>query len=147
MKPFGASRSLAGLVLCAASMLTLSACGGDDETQTLEGPRWVLTAYLADGAMQEALPSPPVEATFSDGRVDGTGGCNLYSGPYQVDGNELTIGLLISTRRACEPPILNQETAYFRDLQSAGSYEIDANTLTLKDGSGTTVLQFRANGG
>jgi heat shock protein HslJ len=147
MKPRGTSRLLAKVALCAALILAFPACGGDNETQGLEGPKWVLTAYLADGSIQQALPSPPVEATFADGRVNGTGGCNLYSGSYQLDGDKLSIGLLISTQRACEPPILDQETAYYRDLQSAGSYQIDTNTLTIRDGSGTTVLDFHADGG
>lgn len=147
MKPLWTSWAVLEVVLCATLMLALPACGGDDETQALEGRKWVMTAYLADGSVRKALPTPPVEATFADGRVNGTGGCNLYSGTYQLNGEKLSVGLLISTQRACEPPILDQETAYYRDLQSAASYQIDAGALTIQDGSGATVLEFHADGG
>jgi heat shock protein HslJ len=147
MKPPGKLSFVVGLMLCGALMMAVPACGGDDEAQGLEGTKWVLTAYQADGSVQEALPTPPVEATFAGGRVNGTGGCNQYSGSYQVDGHKLFIGLLASTQRACEPAIMDQETAYLKALQSAGSYETGASTLTIKDTSGATVLELHAGKG
>jgi heat shock protein HslJ len=129
-----------GALVCGGLVLAVSGC---DDGAALEGTKWVMTAYVADGSMQEALANPAVDATFVDGQVAGSGGINQYSGSYEVDGAKLTISPLISTMMAGEPVVMEQETAYLTALQSAGSYEIEGDTLTMKDESGATLLEFR----
>ena len=131
------------LVLCAGLLVALPGCGGDDTS--LEGTKWVMTAYAVDGSMQEALSTPAVEATFADGTVSGTGGCNQYNGSYELDGDRLSVGpSLARTMMACEQAIMDQEDAYLEALQSAASFKIDGDVLTIMDDSGATVLEFQA---
>ena len=134
-----------GLVCCAGLLMALPGCGGDDTS--LEGTRWVMTAYAVDGSTQDALSDTTVDAMFADGTVSGTGGCNQYNGSYELDGDKLSVGPLAGTMMACEQAIMDQETAYMAALQSASSYEIDGNMLTIKDSPGAAVLEFQAGEG
>jgi heat shock protein HslJ len=68
--------------------------------------------------------------------VSGFGGCNQFNGPYTQNGASLRIGPLLSTRRACVEPALNeQETAYFRALESTNRYSIEGGQLVLYRGN------------
>lgn len=133
------------LVLCAGLALAASACGGDDTA--LEGTRWVMTVYAVDGSLHDALSTTSVDATFSDGIVSGTGGCNQYNGSYELDGDSLTVGMLASTQMACEQAIMDQELAYMAALQSAASYKISGDVLSIMDSSDAIVLEFQAAAG
>ncbi len=96
--------------------------------------------------MRDALPTPIVDATFAEGKVSGNGGVNQYSGTYEVDGSKLRIGPLASTKMAGEPAVMEQEAAYLANLEAAGAYKVNGDTLTIKDSSANTVLEFRAAG-
>lgn len=92
-------------------------------TVPLAGTTWKVAEW-AD------RPSGPIVATltanFSDsGKISGSGGCNNFSGAYQTTGNTLTIGILISTLRACIIDVSQQESAYFAALQTVSRYEIN----------------------
>ena len=39
-----------------------------------------------------------------DGRLTGETGCNSFNGPYQSDGDAISIGPLAVTRAACPDP-------------------------------------------
>jgi heat shock protein HslJ len=71
------------------------------------------------------LQTPELTAEFSDGRISGSGGCNRFNGGYQTQGEQLSIDPLASTFKACEQPIMEQETRYLKALQAAQRYEID----------------------
>ncbi|MER3478886.1 MAG: hypothetical protein C4287_23510, partial [Leptolyngbya sp. ERB_1_2] len=57
-------------------------------------------------------------------RISGQGGCNQYSAQLQnADALETStsdlpfkVGAIVSTRKACPPAVMNQETKYFRAL-------------------------------
>ena len=72
----------------------------------------------------------------ADGRAGGTAGCNTYNGSYTVDGAGISFGPLISTKMACEQPLMTLETTYLAGLQAATTYGMD--------GSGNLVLQGTA---
>ena len=133
----------AGLVWCAAAVMVLPGCGG--EAAPLEGTKWIMSSYYAvDGSMHDALPEPPVDATFADGKVSGNGGINQYNGTYEIDGENLSISPLASTMMAGDPAVMEQETAYLMALQAAASFETDGGKLTINDGSGEAVLEFKS---
>jgi heat shock protein HslJ len=133
----------AALVLCTVAAMLLPGCG--EEAAPLEGTKWIMTSYYAvDGSMHDALPEPPVDATFADGAVSGNGGINQYNGGYELDGENLTISPLASTQMAGDPAVMEQETAYLMALQAAATFEIDGGNLTINDGSGEAVLEYRS---
>ncbi len=144
MRPLIRLSFLAVLVLCGALLIALPSCGGRHAANELESTKWVLTAYAVDGSMQDALPLPKVDATFADGKVSGNGGINQYSGSYEVDGSKLTVGKLVSTMMAGEQVVMDQESAYLANLEAAGAYKVSGDTLTIKDISADTILEFSA---
>ena len=81
---------------------------------TLEGTTWVLAKKTELGA---ELGDVVASATFTNGTVSGTSGCNTYNGPYKVDGDKLTIGPnLVSTQMACGPAETAVEKVFLERL-------------------------------
>jgi heat shock protein HslJ len=114
------------------------------EDLTLEGPTWLLESYLdIEGNLTARLPQTRVTINFAEGEVSGTAGCNNYFGPYQADGNSLTIGPLGSTMMMCiQDDTATQETAFLANLGNVASYDIVNNQLQLIDAEGNTILVF-----
>ncbi len=81
--------------------------------------------------MRGTLPDPPV-ATPTPGPVPA---------PEQ---NGISIGPLATTRMYCGGPgVMDQETVYLANLQSAASYQVMTDgKLQFMDGNGTPVLVY-----
>jgi heat shock protein HslJ len=131
----------------------LAACGTSDGTQAatttepealpLEDTSWGLVSYAGgSGAATEVPDGVTATALFADGTVSGSGGCNRFTGPYELDGDTISIGPLASTLMACVEPQGSVEQAYLAALEQTAGYQTDASTLDLLDGSGDVVLTF-----
>jgi heat shock protein HslJ len=112
---------------------------------TLAGTSWQATGINngkeavvgTDGTGQVTL------AFGADGTVSGSGGCNSYSGPYTTSGaDQLTIGTLASTMKACEEPVMETEQMFFAALENVATYQLEGSTLTLRDAGGATQATF-----
>lgn len=80
----------------------------------------------------------------ADGSITGFGGCNQFSGDYEVATNALSIGQISSTRMACEEPINSYELTFLESLQIANTASrLDAR-LVLRDSSGSILTRFTA---
>jgi heat shock protein HslJ len=101
---------------------------------------WSLVSYGAADAPTPVVAGIPVTATFSAQGVTGTGGCNGYSGPFQYSENTISFGALISTKMACEEPVMSQETAFFNALATAKTFTIANGQLQITYDGG--VLNF-----
>jgi heat shock protein HslJ len=126
--------------MVAAVVLATAACGGDEgDAVTLEGTSWVLESM----AGTPALDGVDVTVSFTATEVSGSGGCNLYGGTYELDGDALTIGeRLTSTLRAClEEGRMEQESAYLAALASAERVSLEGDTLVIETGAG--ALRYR----
>lgn len=86
-------------------------------------------------------------ASFVEGRVSGTTGCNRYSGTYRLEGTGLSVGSLAMTRMACIPPRDVVERAMTAALKSTTGYTVTSDALDLTDAARNTVLRFRAAAG
>ncbi len=93
--------------------------------------------------MVGVLSDTKITATFKEGTVEGSGGCNAYSGRYQVNGNAITIDSIVTTYRYCEE-IMGQEKDYLTALQSVKTYKIEGNKLEMINADGKVVLIFTA---
>ena len=49
-------------------------------------------------------------------RAHGFAGCNQWFGSYQLKGNRLSISNVASTRKACAPSLMEQESRYLQAL-------------------------------
>lgn len=101
--------------------------------------RWLAEDIGGGGVIDNAQTTL---AFSSEGRAEGSGGCNQFSGPVSVDGEAMTFGHIASTRKACVPALLDQEQKFLIALAGTRSYSLDGSTLTLLDASGRPVARL-----
>ena len=112
--------------------------------QELEGVTWTAEATIGNEAVSTIpLGVRPPTLTFSDGEVLVDTGCNTGSGTYTLDGDSVTFGPIALTRMACTEPDGQQvEATVLTVLDGTATVEIDADVLTLRNGS--VGLEMRA---
>ncbi|MFV2063429.1 MAG: META domain-containing protein [Chloroflexota bacterium] len=113
------------------------------EPATPEGTEWHLASYVADGAMM-ALPWF-VDATLmlSDGTATGSGGCNGFTGSYELSGDSLDFDeAFAATRKACPEPQSSVETDYLAILPLVAGWSLEDDGLQLTDAEGSVILEF-----
>jgi heat shock protein HslJ len=118
------------------------------EPATLAGTYWVATG-INDGreAVVSVLEGTEVTAVFDqDGEVSGSTGCNSYTGPFDTDGDALSIGPLAATEVFCEDPegVMEQEQAFLAAMENVVVYELEDDRLTLRDADGATQVTLVA---
>lgn len=81
---------------------------------------------------------------LGDGRATGNGGCNSFSAGFRTQSRErVTLTGLSSTRKACDPAVMEQESRYFSILQNVQGYNFYASgDFSLIAGDGRAV-RFR----
>jgi len=131
--------------------LTLTAPDGDaisltsEEPVPLVGTKWVVNS-LTDGATATSVPKgTDGKAYFTvrkDGTVEGSFGCNTFSGPAKVTESSVTFGRLSSTRKLCPGPEMTLEREVQKALEGKVTYELHHRALTLKAeaGKGAGIL-------
>jgi len=78
-----------------------------------------------------------------DKRVLGHGGCNAFSGSYELfEGNRIQFSPLASTQMACAE--INHESDFFKAIQSADNYIIKGDTLILTKGKMAPMMRLVA---
>ena len=107
---------------------------------------WILTSLATETGMNNTLPNTTITATFEDGNVTGSSGCNRYFGSYQLNKTQIKIGPIGSTLIFCADPdgVMTQETSYHLLLLNVTSYAISDNKLTLSDSLDNPQLVFEA---
>ena len=78
----------------------------------------------------------------ADGIVGGSSGCNRFTGTYNQEGNELTLGPLASTRMACPPEVMEREQEFHAMLGNVRYAEASHLKLILKDGNGKGLAEL-----
>jgi heat shock protein HslJ len=136
-------RSVVVPVVSLVVVALVAGCGGDEEggsdAGTLEGRPWVLTSGV-DVPQDVAVAWP--SATFADGTVSGSTGCNQFSGPYTVDGDSLELGQLAQTQMACAPPADRIEQSYVAALGRVARWRVDGEELVLADADDAELLRY-----
>jgi len=123
--------------LLGLAAVLVAALAGCSESQNLAETGWRLDSLGEAGVVVDAV----VTLDFvTDGRVTGETSCNSFNGPYESDGDAISIGPLAMTRAACpDPARAAMETAYLAALERAETDRIDEHVLTLL-GSDDRVL-------
>jgi len=77
-------------------------------------------------------------------RFNGNGGCNKVAGEYELEGNEITFGKVISTRMACVDPQANEKESAFLRMLSDRTYTVkyENQQLLFRD-SGRVAMSFQ----
>ena len=108
-------------------ILALAACArsGAATDDPLDGTSWELMAYRKT----RPIPGTSLSATFEDGQVSGSAGCNSYGGSYQVSDGTISFSELFITEMACMDPegVMGQEALFMGFLR-------DARTLRFVEG-------------
>ena len=87
----------------------------------LPGSAWQVTTF----AGQTPLADHPITFEFdNEGNIAGDGSC-------KIEGDKIEVGPLRSTRRACEPEIMQQEQKFLALLTAATAWSIDGDVLIL----------------
>jgi len=93
------------------------------------------TSWKQQGEQQ--TPSPKshtgeISAIFKDGKISGSSACNRYSAAVEDRGKgRITTGPAISTRMACPPPLMDQESAYLGFLAKVEGFRFSFGKLVL----------------
>ncbi|SEA32232.1 META domain-containing protein [Leifsonia sp. 21MFCrub1.1] len=119
-------RRMHRLTVVAAAVLLLAGCAGTPSGQAVVG-RW--------GSTSAGQPNLDIQ---NDGTFAGSDGCNTLSGKGQIDGDEITFGPIAATLMACE----NVDTW----LSKAATGNVSGDTMTVLDGSGSTIGTLKRSG-
>ena len=132
--------------LLVALMLFSSACAASKaDGGGLPVPsQWSLVSFGEGGTEAPVIEGSAITLEFGEeGQAGGSGGCNSYGAKYEVKGNTLAIQEITSTLMACaDEPVMQQELQYLGALESASSFEINGDTLTVLYNDGKGRLNF-----
>ena len=141
-------------VLAVLTLLTLAVSAQSQtrrdlstDQRVLTGTEWRLLSFGPAGAEASLVAGTTVTVKFGeDGRASGSTGCNSYGGTYQVRGDNISFGRLISTRRACLDQNANQqEQRFLSALEAANRFRLSSNRLTIFSDRGRNALNFVNN--
>ena len=122
--------------------LLVGACstGAGSSGDPLEGTSWELYAIRKS----KPIPGSHISASFEDGQISGTSGCNTYFGAYEVDGGRITISTLGMTEMACMEPegVMEQEIMILEYLSAAQTFQLQEDQLMIfrPDGEALTFI-------
>ena len=128
----------------AADVLTLTTGTGEERLvygrmapASVEGPWTITAANNGQGAVSSVPAGVSATITFlPGGTVEGSGGCNNFSGGYSVSGQKIAIGPLMTQLKACGEPADSFERQLLTALQTATKWSVTGETLDLRDDSG-----------
>ena len=101
------------------------------------GTRWEIVLELPLRGEQPYL-------RVGDGRIEGFGGCNNFTGRYiqdSVGARAVAVRALSVSKRMCDPSTNAAEAIVLETLQSVSSYTIIADTMLLSGSGGTLKLK------
>lgn len=120
----------------------------DEFDGQVAGTAWeVLSVNNGQEAVVSVIQGTELTVTFDDdGGVSGSAGCNSFSGSYDVSGNDIAIGPLSSTRKACASPdgVMEQEQRFLAALEGASTVAFVGERLELRTDTGALAVSLRA---
>lgn len=119
--------------------------------QSLDGTSWLVISYnTGTEAVRSVILDTEITANFGeDGQITGNTSCNDYFGPYETEGDTISIGPLGTTRKMCAEPegVMEQESAYLAALQTATMYRIEGQRMRMLTAEGATAVTFDRTSG
>lgn len=116
--------------------------GGTDQATLLQG-KWKLeTMGEKDLHALFAYPDglPTLEFKTAESSLGGNAGCNSYGSTYEINGDNITVGNIVSTRMAC--PYLEGESFFTQAISGTSVLSISQDQLTFSK-SGIITLKFK----
>ncbi len=111
------------------------------EVNQAAGKVWKLVSLNG----QKIVVEEPPTLKFEGGRLSIFGGVNRLSGSYAlIDNGSVTLGDLVSTRRAGPPELMKLESDFSKTMTSVNAFHVNQNNLQLLDGT-NVVAEFIAD--
>lgn len=105
-------------------------------------------AVLGEWRIEQARSEPLLDKRLArlnfgpDGQLTGHGSCNTLRATYTLAGNALTLGPVVTTRKACATALMEQEDRILTALERAVVARVPPTTfLTLIDADGAVLLR------
>ena len=128
--------------LVVALIVTAAACGTGDphsagrgriDAGSSGGPdgAWALSAATVDGAALDLDDRYRVTMTIDGSRVGGTAACNGYGGALTTAGGSFAVGDIAQTEMACEPAVMEIESAFLQGLLRVSAVARSGDVLSL----------------
>lgn len=117
---------------------TAGSGNSSDADGELESKTFV--ASQIDGERQ-IVEGTQIEVTFLDGQITVVAGCNTMVGEVSTEDGILTVGQMASTLMACEQPMMDQDAWLGELFESAPTWSLDGDTLTIQGADSTLHLQ------
>lgn len=129
------------ILLFVLTVLTLAACASVS-TPDLSGA-WTLVSYGDASNPTPALPGVDTSIQFEDGQMSGNVGCNGFGGEYELNGNTLTFGPVMSTLMFCEGASDQEQgvLAVFADGAKL-TVQINGDEMTITSADGISVVKL-----
>jgi heat shock protein HslJ len=102
---------------------------------SLAGTSWSAESIDGGGVVDGVRSTLAFER---DGRVSGSGGCNRYFGTAAFSADRLELRPLGTTRMACPPAVMDQETRFLAAVAATVKVREEGGQLLLVDQAGTT---------
>ncbi len=100
---------------------------------TLPGSAWQVDTFAGESPLTEH----PITFEFdTEGNIAGDASCNRFGGSCQIEGDKIKVGRLRSTRRACEPDVMEQEYKFLALLAAVATWSLDGDKLVLTSPDG-----------
>ncbi|WP_067835115.1 META domain-containing protein [Nocardia lijiangensis] len=120
----------------------LAACSSGDDSGPAEPAATPMgRTFLSTEVQGQAIPGGgPLTLQFADGRVTANAGCNTISGAVTFDDNVLRVEELASTLIGCPGELADADRWVDTLLNSAPTWKLDGDTLTLQNNEQTVTL-------
>lgn len=118
-------------------VFALVACAGGTSA-SIEG-QWELVSYGPSSSQTPAQPDAETSIEFIGGQMSGNVGCNGFGGEYELDGETISFGPVVSTMMFCEA-VAEQESTTLAVFQENATFSLDGDRLTITSGDGSTSI-------
>lgn len=131
--------TLPALIMLTLAMVIFNACSTTNISLTGE---WKLVSYGDAAAPTPALPGVDTSISFEEGQFGGTVGCNSFGGDYTLNGDQMSIGSIISTMMFCDQTSTQESVVLAILSDQTMRVSQSGNLLTLSSADGKSVVIF-----
>jgi heat shock protein HslJ len=113
------------------------------EQPEISNINWSLIQTIVGG--DAVVPAPDFAHVFfqiEEDMIYGNSGCNTFRGSITIEGHNIEIGPLATTRMACDVERMTLEEAILDILNNTATYSVTDNTLELQNADGLPLASF-----
>jgi heat shock protein HslJ len=100
----------------------------------------ILGSYVVEELVGVNVVEKNYFISFDTDKISGFMGCNMYSGTYKLDDENITISPLMATKKYCENEMKNEDV-WFKSVSNVSRFEIENKTIFLLDNDNKVVLK------